>query len=67
MRIALLSLAAIILLRIRTTVTLTGCHREHNVFIMIVTIMSLFVVLMVFLSVSITFASFVKELISRVK
>ena len=62
--IVVFSLAVISLLRVRTTVTLTGCQGEHNVFIMMMTIMNLFVVPMVFLLLSelIVFASFVKEL-----
>ena len=51
-----------ILLKTRTTVTLTGQHPEHNVFIMIAMIMNLCVVQMLFLLTLIVFVSFVKEL-----
>ena len=62
--IVVLLLAVISLLRVRTTFTLTGRQGEHNVFIMVMTIMNLFVVPIVFLLLSalIIFVSFVKEL-----
>ena len=62
--IVVLLLAAISLLRVRTAFTLIGRQGEHNVLIMMMTIMNLFVVPILFLLLSalIIFVSFVKDL-----
>ena len=61
-RNAVLLLAVMISFRIRTTVTLTGQHRENNLFIMIAMITNLCVVKMLFLLTLIIFVSFAKGL-----